>query len=112
MKTTAGGEVAIPGYPGSADTIDVVEGWNLVPAPSAPLDAAEVGSEPAGIIVSHFFGYAAGYSAASVLEPGKGYWVKVSSAGKILFAPSGVQPRTLAPPDHPADQSGLRNTWR
>jgi hypothetical protein len=44
-------------------------------------------SEPPGIITTAYFGYnpGAGYEAATTLEKGKGYWVKVSDDGVIIF---------------------------
>ena len=36
-------------------------------------------------VLSHFFGYASSYFSEDTLEPGFGYWVKVSSAGKLIL---------------------------
>jgi hypothetical protein len=72
--------VQVAGATLSTLEIPLNEGWNLIgsverncPAPSG------------GIIVSHFFGYGAGYAVVDSLRTGKGYWVKASSAGTLVI---------------------------
>lgn len=113
--TYAGSDVLI-------DTVEVIRGWNIVGSLSCPLHVSTVQTVPSGIIGSNFFGYANGaYYKAEVIEPGKGYWVKVSEPGKlILIAGSMASAPVLArivsgdelPPPPPGVEDELRSIPR
>jgi hypothetical protein len=75
----------IAGAPRLSDTLTVVRGWNMVGSLSDAIPAGTITSDPPDIIQSLFFGYAGRYTAADTLEPGKGYWVKVSGEGKLVL---------------------------
>ncbi|GEM_PF-1404799 len=102
----------IDGYLLLEDTIDVVEGWNLIGNISANMDIALIASEPAGIVTSEFYTFDGGYSTVTTLLPGHGYWVKVSETGKlILSAFATLQANTIRivptpelPPTPPGDE--------
>ncbi|MGA9115745.1 MAG: sialidase family protein [Bacteroidota bacterium] len=69
-----------------ADTLHVVEGWNMVGCLSEPIPAAGVVQVPSGILEGDFFSYSpAGYATAPVLQPGKGYWVRSNGAGMLIL---------------------------
>ncbi len=72
------------------DTLDVVTGWNLIGSIGFPVAAATVSSTTSGMIASNFYGYKNGYFVADTVQPGKGYWVKVNQAGKLILASSGT----------------------
>ncbi len=76
------------------DTVEVEVGWNLIGTLSLPVRAGEIRSSPAGIIASQFFRYipGGGYEADSVLQPGLGYWIKVSTTGSLIMTGLGGQP--------------------
>jgi hypothetical protein len=78
--------VAIAGGPVSADTIDVIDGWNMIGSIASGVPVAEIGSIPGGIVTSSFYAYAAGYTPASLIRPGRGYWVKVAQAGQLILS--------------------------
>ncbi|MBI5214114.1 MAG: hypothetical protein HY960_00005, partial [Ignavibacteriae bacterium] len=78
--------ISVSGFQIDADTIDVKAGWNLIGTISEPVSIDSVISIPDGIISSQFFGYHFGYVSPTVLEPAKGYWVKVSQDGKIYLS--------------------------
>jgi uncharacterized protein (TIGR02145 family) len=69
------------------DTIQVSTGWNLIGSLNTGLIPSILSTEPPGIITGSVFGYApgSGYQAADTLKRGKGYWVKVSQNGIIIF---------------------------
>jgi hypothetical protein len=74
-------------------TIDVAEGWNLIGSISSSVAVTDIGSVPGGIITSSFYGYGtSGYTVASSIEPGKGYWVKVSQNGQLIVSSSALSP--------------------
>lgn len=69
-----------------ADTVQVVEGWNLVGSISSSLPVSQIVSEPGGIITSQFYGYEGNYFVADTIKPGKGYWVKVNQSGELILS--------------------------
>ncbi len=66
--------------------VAVNAGWNMVGPYESEIAVADIISNPAGIITSAFYGFGTGYSTASALMPGKGYWVKVSEAGELMYS--------------------------
>jgi hypothetical protein len=77
--------VSITGTARLQDSISVHTGWNLIGSISNPVVASSIQQIPPGIVGSSYFGYTAGYSVADTLQPGKGYWVKVSQAGELVI---------------------------
>lgn len=67
------------------DTIPVTAGWNLIGSISTPISAASVQSDPPGMITSNFFGYRGGYVISDSIQPGGGYWVKVTNDGSLIL---------------------------
>ncbi len=65
--------------------IAVAEGWNLIGPHHMEITAADIVTNPTGILASQFFEFNDGYYTADILEPGKGYWVKTSGAGELLY---------------------------
>jgi hypothetical protein len=105
-KFGAAGSGSISGRGVAADTIEVEAGWNLVGSISVPVDTADVQQIPAGILVSGFFAYGAGYEPAATILPGKAYWVKAAGTGSIVLREvSGVVVRQKS---DPAGESFLR----
>jgi hypothetical protein len=88
MKFPDSGETVIVGdLP--ADSLEVLEGWNLVGAGESPVPASGVVGIPDSVISSSFYGYENGYRVADSLRPGKGYWVKAGRNGRIVFPSAG-----------------------
>ncbi len=69
------------------DTIQVIAGWNLIGSLNTGFMQSILSTEPQGIILGSVYGYnpGSGYQAADTLKRGKGYWVKVSQNGIIIF---------------------------
>lgn len=76
---------AISGSFVTNNSIAVNQGWNMIGPFSEAVNVANITTSPPGIITTNFYGYSVqnGYTSATILEPGKGYWIKVSSAGII-----------------------------
>jgi hypothetical protein len=72
--------------------VSVSAGWNMVGSLSMSLPVGDIGSIPGGIVTGSFFGYEGAYQASATLEPGKGYWVKVSQAGQLVMTGTGIVP--------------------
>ncbi len=73
----------ITGINVASDEIPVNQGWNLIGPFASDISVNDITSFPPGIITSSFIGYNGSYTPASILLPGKGYWVKVSQNGII-----------------------------
>lgn len=82
------GTVLFHGRYVAGDTITVNRNWNLIGTGDLPVAAAGIIPVPPVVITSGVFGLtsgSAGYSVADTLEPGRGYWLRVSAAGKIVL---------------------------
>jgi len=73
------------------DTLQVFAGWNIVGSLANGPVSSILGTLPPGIIQSSFYGYTpgGGYGNTDTLTRGKGYWVKVSADGVIIFGGGG-----------------------
>ncbi|HUL45195.1 MAG TPA: T9SS type A sorting domain-containing protein [Bacteroidota bacterium] len=110
---------SISGQPLRTDTIPVIAGWNLIGSISSRVAVASVQSIPPGMITSHFFGYLGQYAVADTIQPGKGYWVKVTGSGSLVLNAAGssaelrpgvsgrirIVPTTELPPPPPDELS-------
>ena len=76
--------------------VPVRNGWNLIGGPSDIVSTGEI--IPTGTSVSSvFYGYGeSGYSSVTTLEPGDGYWVRVTGDGTL-----GMNAWGAAPAAHP-----------
>ncbi len=79
-------QIAITGKPIAADTLPVVEGWNLIGSISTSVATSQVQSLPGGLVTSSFFRYTEGYRTADTIAPGFGYWVKVNQPGELILS--------------------------
>jgi hypothetical protein len=69
--------------------IAVNAGWNIIGPFDFDFATSSITSTPSGIVVSPYYGYSNGYTTATMLGIGKGYWVKVSQGGTLsLQAPN------------------------
>jgi photosystem II stability/assembly factor-like uncharacterized protein len=81
--------VTLEGFPCAADTIIVRQGWNMIGSISQAVACTTISTIPSGLITGEFFAFKGGYIAADTIEPGRGYWVKLTQPGSlILSAPS------------------------
>jgi len=94
------------------DSINVVDGWNLIGSISYPVATTNVTSAQPGMITSDFYGYKNGYFVADTIQPGKGYWVKSNGAGTLIVSSSQsilssnrirIVPTSELPPPPPGD---------
>lgn len=75
--------ITVSGTAITPKTIIVNAGWNLIGDLHTSVAVSTMTTTPAGIINSQFYSYNNGYSNPTTLEPGKGYWVRVSQSGTI-----------------------------
>lgn len=89
LKFQSEEEVEITGLAIQYDDIDVVEGWNLIGSITDSVFISNITTNPEGIIISDFYGYSDRYYVTDVIQPAKGYWVKINQSGKlILYSPT------------------------
>ncbi len=67
-----------------ADTLEVVEGWNLIGTISIPVQTSSIIAEGT-TLQSSFYEFENGYNQTEILQPLKGYWIKVSGEGKLIL---------------------------
>lgn len=90
-KFPAGVSQSVSGLPLDSAVISLDSGWNII----GSVDHA-VSAPSGGIITSTVWAYNNGYAAATVLTPGKGYWVKTNASGDITLGPVAA-PKVAAP---------------
>jgi len=73
----------IHGHEVTPRQMPVNAGWNIIGPFEENVPIAQITSEPPSIIQSDFFKFDNGYKSVTVLEVGKGYWVKVSQSGML-----------------------------
>ncbi len=88
--------IPMAGFLRAVDTVDVDEGWNMVGSISVPVPVANVVSIPGGLVSSGFFGYEGSYVLSPTIEPGRGYWVKMDGAGKLVLSDTPAASPTTA----------------
>ncbi|MCO5195836.1 MAG: LamG domain-containing protein [Anaerolineae bacterium] len=75
-----------------SNSIAVSAGWNMIGIYDSSVAVGDITASAAITIESSFYGYTGGYVVATDLEPGQGYWVKVSADGTLSW------PAALAAP--------------
>jgi len=85
IKSDSSQSIQLFGTSVHRDTITVSQDWNLIGTIADPIDVNDIVQNPAGIVVSPFFGYKGMYRAADTLYPGKAYWVKVNQSGMLIM---------------------------
>ena len=72
-------------------------GWNLIGGYELSVTAANVTTNPPGLQSGPIYKYSGGYQVATTLDPGYGYWMKLTGAGQIII------PETLAKGTEPVE---------
>ncbi len=90
LKFAEGNTSSLAGVSIATDTLDVNDRWNLIGSISYPIPSTNVYAIPPAEIQSLFFGFSnnKGYSLADTLQPGKGYWVRMSAKGSLVMSQS------------------------
>jgi poly-gamma-glutamate capsule biosynthesis protein CapA/YwtB (metallophosphatase superfamily) len=72
------------------DPLTAASGWNLIGGYELSVLAANITTNPVGLRSGLVYKYSGGYQTATTLDPGYGYWMKLTGAGQIII------PETLA----------------
>ena len=67
------------------DPITAVSGWNLFGGYEISATTALVTTVPAGLQSGPIYRYSGGYQTATTIDPGYGYWIKLTGAGQIII---------------------------
>jgi hypothetical protein len=86
LKYDSSQTIIISGQARNEDTLDVMIGWNLIGSLTYPVSTSSIIQIPPDIIMSSFYDFSGSYGIASILLPGRGYWVKVNQAGKLVLS--------------------------
>ena len=65
------------------DPLAGASGWNLIGGYEIGATAALVTTNPPGLQSGPIYKYSGGYAVATTLDPGYGYWIKLTAAGQI-----------------------------
>ena len=91
----------------------VTADWNIIGSCGWNLPTSKVTASSGVSVLTSFFEYNNGYFPVDIIQPGKGYWVKVNQAGSLELDitpnyPSGVNPPLPQPPTlvSPANNQG------
>jgi len=88
LRFITDGSSDITGLLNNEISILLHEGWNMISGISTSVPVNEI-DDPEGIIISNtFYSFENGYSNASILEPGQGYWVRALTNGTITISTS------------------------
>ncbi len=93
VKCTSGA-TCVTGVAIERDTIEVLQGWNIIGTISTPVAVSSIVTDPPGILQSPFYTFSNGYESTDTLLPGSAYWVKVTQAGTVILD-SGTAPATV-----------------
>lgn len=85
LKYPNSNQVTVCGLPVEVPFTNVKSGWNLIGGFENDVPVNSITTNPPDILQSYFFGYDNGYFVTSTIQKGKGYWIKVSQDGKIIF---------------------------
>jgi hypothetical protein len=96
IRFSAAQVFSISGAQRTGQTITLTPGWNLVGSISTSVGASAVTTNPPGLLSTRFFTYNKGYTAATSIDPGKGYWVKSSAGGSMTLNAGGAAPKASA----------------
>ncbi|MGB9663719.1 MAG: choice-of-anchor D domain-containing protein [Ignavibacteria bacterium] len=90
-------QVNICGLPVANQFAQVKSGWNLIGGFENDISVNSITTNPPNILQSYFFGYNNGYFVAQTIQKGKGYWIKVSEDGNIIFNQTLNKSKTKTP---------------
>ena len=69
--------------------INATTGWNLIGGYENSIATAALTTTPPGLITGPIYKYSAGYQAATIIDPGYGYFIKLAGTGQINI-PNGL----------------------
>ncbi len=68
------------------DPLNASQGWNLIGGYENSVSTSGLSTVPPGLISGPVYKYSGGYQVASSLDPGYGYWIKLTGSGQIILS--------------------------
>lgn len=93
LKYGSVASVELAGTPVYDDTIDLIEGWNLIGSVAVPVAVSLLTTDPPGVSLSNFFEYQGAYIISITLEPLRAYWIKAGAPCKLIIGGSSLNPK-------------------
>jgi len=75
------------------DPLTATSGWNLIGGYEQSVLTANITTVPNGLQDGPVYSYSNGYSEATTLDPGYGYWIKLTGAGQIIIPEASLKIR-------------------
>ncbi|MBI1808218.1 MAG: T9SS type A sorting domain-containing protein [Ignavibacteria bacterium] len=87
LKFSSAGISYVTGAAIARETISVADKWNMIGTLTDPVLISDITPISPTTIVSNYFGYSnsSGYYTEDTLKPGKAYWIKVNTSGKLVL---------------------------
>lgn len=85
LKFNESGVDTIRGIKAQNYSFNLPAGWNLIGPFEINVSTSSITTNPPNIFASEFFKYENGYQPTNLLEAGKGYWIKLSQSGTLIF---------------------------
>lgn len=82
--------------------INGTSGWNMIGGYDFSVSTSNLTTNPAGLISGPVYKFSTNYRPATTINPGYGYWIKLSGAGQIILPQTlekGEEPREWFPED-------------
>ena len=76
----AGGIQIVPHNP-----LTAASGWNLIGGYDVSVNSSNIITNPPGLLSGPIYKYSSGYQVATTIDPGYGYWIKLSASGQIII---------------------------
>ncbi len=88
LKFPATETLSVTGIKANLLITKLAPGWNMIGAPSFPVQVTDIMVSPATSITSPYYSYSSdsGYRPSGVLQPGSSYWVKTQGGGMMSDA--------------------------
>ncbi len=94
MKFPSDDVIQLQGVQVSRETLDVLQGWNMLGSISEPVAVNNIVSIPSGIISTPFYSFdGERYNSLDTIHPGMATFVKTNQAGKLVLALSSYASR-------------------
>ena len=84
------------------ESLAASSGWNLIGGYELSVLTANITTVPSGLQSGPIYQYSGGYQEATTIEPGYGYWIKLTGAGQIIIPEvltKGTEPVEFFPED-------------
>ena len=94
LRFTNSGSTSISGESISNVTVSLLSDWNLISGLDQTIDISAIEDQEEIIIPGTLYGFSGTYEQVSILEAGKGYWIRTFSDGDVVITSNSQRGRT------------------